>query len=107
MTGGDILFTTTPNSNIASCTSEQGAGGVAYLKTTMNVLSDLNGATLINYSKSKLHGAVFALNGLITNKLVIGDDVKISNSESTDEEGGVAIFYGANNYLVMEPKSEI
>jgi hypothetical protein len=68
---------------------------------------DLNGPSVINYSKAKLQGGVFVFQGALSNKLVFGDEVKISNSESVDEEGGIAIFYGTKNYLVMEPKSEI
>ena len=103
-----IVFSMTPNSNLISCISELGQGGVAYLKSqTKDVDVDLNGPSLINYSKAKLQGGVFVFQGAVSNKLVFGDEVKISNSESVDEEGGIAIFYGTKNYLVMEPKSEI
>ena len=97
----------TPNSNLISSTAELGAAGVAYLKSQADVVADLNGISLINYSKAKLHGGVFVFYGALMNKLTFGDDVKISNSETIDEEGGIAIFYGTDNYLIMEPKSEI
>ncbi len=46
-------------------------------------------------------GGVFVLKGLVNNKLNFGDNVQITNSESTDDEGGIAIFYGDNDYLTM------